>query len=261
MVLISVHGRGTGKHGRGLVTAAALGRALEAPGEYVEVDVRVTRDGVLVLCHDPHLVVGGRRYPVADHTWAELRKLQPELTAYADALHAVAATGKSLHLDLKSPPGAVGAAIRAAEAAEDVLPGRVLVTSDQDDLVAALAGWRSGADARLRLALTVGGRRPGRTGWRRGWDQGAQFFPARRWDHRRWEHLRWGHAGADALAVHWFAAWTLVGRWAARRGVPLVVWTVDRPAMLRHFLRPGRAWMVVTNRPGLAARLRGDLTC
>jgi glycerophosphoryl diester phosphodiesterase len=47
---------------------------------------------------------------------------------------------------------------------------------------------------------------------------------------------------------------------ARRRGLPLLVWTVDGERSLRYWLRPGRAWMVTTNEPELAMRLRGSGT-
>jgi glycerophosphoryl diester phosphodiesterase len=34
------------------------------------------------------------------------------------------------------------------------------------------------------------------------------------------------------------------------------VWTVDTEESLRYWLRPGRAWLVTTNHPGLALSLR-----
>ena len=46
---------------------------------------------------------------------------------------------------------------------------------------------------------------------------------------------------------------------ARRRGLPLLVWTVDGERSLRYWLRPGRAWMVTTNQPDLALRLRERL--
>jgi glycerophosphoryl diester phosphodiesterase len=35
-----------------------------------------------------------------------------------------------------------------------------------------------------------------------------------------------------------------------------VVWTVDTRGALRHWMRPGRAWLVTTNHPALALQLR-----
>ena len=47
-----------------------------------------------------------------------------------------------------------------------------------------------------------------------------------------------------------------VAGFARRARLPLLVWTVDHPLLLRYWLRPGRAWMVTTNRPELALSIR-----
>jgi glycerophosphoryl diester phosphodiesterase len=54
-------------------TRAAFRRAYELGFRYFETDVRTTRDGVLVACHDHSLRrVAGERVRVADVTWDEL---------------------------------------------------------------------------------------------------------------------------------------------------------------------------------------------
>lgn len=54
-------------------TRAAFRRAYQLGFRYFETDVRTTRDGVLVACHDHSLRrVAGERVRIADVTWAEL---------------------------------------------------------------------------------------------------------------------------------------------------------------------------------------------
>ena len=54
-------------------TRAAFRRARQLGFGYFETDVRTTRDGVLVACHDQSLRrVAGERVQIADVTWAEL---------------------------------------------------------------------------------------------------------------------------------------------------------------------------------------------
>ena len=57
------------------------------------------------------------------------------------------------------------------------------------------------------------------------------------------------------MANHWLALASLA-RFARRAGLPLVVWTVDHPVLLRYWMRPGRAWLVTTNRPERALAIR-----
>jgi glycerophosphoryl diester phosphodiesterase len=58
------------------------------------------------------------------------------------------------------------------------------------------------------------------------------------------------------VVAHHSLALLGVARFAHRHGLPLVVWTVDTRGALRHWMRPGRAWLVTTNHPALALRLR-----
>ena len=61
---------------------------------------------------------------------------------------------------------------------------------------------------------------------------------------------------ANLVVAHHALARLGVAAFARRRGLPLLVWTVDTPRGLRHWLRPGRAWLVTTNQPALAMRVR-----
>ena len=51
-------------------------------------------------------------------------------------------------------------------------------------------------------------------------------------------------------------AW--IARWARRRRLPLLVWTVDEPAELRRWLADSRTWAVTTDHPRTALALRGS---
>jgi len=56
-------------------TIAAVTAALDAGADGVEVDLRLSADGVLVLSHDADLGrLSGLPLPVADRSWDELRE-------------------------------------------------------------------------------------------------------------------------------------------------------------------------------------------
>ena len=81
----------------------------------------------------------------------------------------------------------------------------------------------------------------------------------RRIDVRRSElfpHVRIRHSRANLVVAHHLLAQLGVAAYARRRHLPLLVWTVDSERSLRHWLRPGRAWLVTTNHPGLALTVR-----
>ncbi len=50
--------------------------ALEEGADGLEIDIRTTKDGEIVICHDAHLErVGNANFVVSEHTWEELSKM------------------------------------------------------------------------------------------------------------------------------------------------------------------------------------------
>lgn len=79
-------------------TLAAFRRAIEVGADYVELDVQATRDGELVVLHDP--AVSGRR--LRELSLADLRALRPEVPTFAEVLEECA--GRiGLAVELKQP--------------------------------------------------------------------------------------------------------------------------------------------------------------
>lgn len=67
-------------------TLEAIQAGLDARADEIEIDVRVTSDGVVVLSHDPWVADGsGARVPINSQTFTELHRLQPTLTLFRDA--------------------------------------------------------------------------------------------------------------------------------------------------------------------------------
>ncbi|HKR81738.1 MAG TPA: glycerophosphodiester phosphodiesterase [Candidatus Saccharimonadales bacterium] len=71
-------------------TIAALAKALAVHVDEVEIDVRVTKDGVPVLVHDKSLRSAGGKMLIRAHTLQELRDTKPDLTTLEEALQFVA---------------------------------------------------------------------------------------------------------------------------------------------------------------------------
>ena len=129
-------------------TLAALRVAVDAGCDLVEVDVQRTRDGVLVLAHDPDLArTAGLPRRIADLTHAELLRLDAGAwfsPAYAgeriptldDALDLLGPTATGLLLEVKQPalhPGIAFDVARTLRArpgyAEAAAAGRLVVQS------------------------------------------------------------------------------------------------------------------------------------
>jgi glycerophosphoryl diester phosphodiesterase len=121
-------------------TLAAVDRVVALGYDYLETDVRATRDGVAVLMHDAHLArTTDRRGAIAALPWAEVARarvggrepvprLEDLLGSYPDL---------RVNLDVKAPSsvGPLVAAVRRAGAVD-----RVCVGSFHDRLIPAVRG-------------------------------------------------------------------------------------------------------------------------
>jgi glycerophosphoryl diester phosphodiesterase len=68
-------------------TIAALRKGLEHHADMLELDLRVTGDGVVVLHHDPELTdPNGDRHLIADCTYAELKDHKKDLATFEEIL-------------------------------------------------------------------------------------------------------------------------------------------------------------------------------
>jgi glycerophosphoryl diester phosphodiesterase len=253
--LLSAHRGGVGDDVARENSLDAFRRAAEGGCEYVEVDVQRCRDGVHVVHHDSWVRDGHRRVRVSALTHAEFAALVGTPLLLDDAL-AVLRGRTRVHLDLKfaSRPEAGDVApaeevVLVQHVVELMGAGAVVVTGLDDPAVAAVRNWSRDRHPDLLVGFALSrdvGRRglvallTGRLG---------EVLPARR---RR---------ASDAnLAVCPRGQARLWGaRWARRAGLPLLVWTVDDPAGLRSWLRGDRAWLVTTNVPERALRLRREL--
>jgi glycerophosphoryl diester phosphodiesterase len=71
-------------------TVAAIRKAIEVAVDEVEVDVRVAKDNIAVLHHDPYLsYASGRSLVVKEHTLDELRQPKPDLATLGEAIEVV----------------------------------------------------------------------------------------------------------------------------------------------------------------------------
>jgi glycerophosphoryl diester phosphodiesterase len=209
-------------------TMSAFELALRQGADALELDVRLSRDGVPIVLHDPTLDRTTRlRGPAAAHTAAELRSaLVPSL---AEVLGAFPRT--PLLLDLKEAAAQLsvrelllshGAVERCVVAGEDgaVLRGfrgTAFATGACRSDIASLYG---------RAALRL---RPRSVAYR------LLSVPVR-------------HRGLP-VPTRWFVAA------ASALGCPVHVWTVDAPALARQLWARGVAG-IVTNKPGVIRAAR-----
>ena len=230
-VLISAHRMGAGGDRSRENSLPALQEALELGVDYVEFDVWRRDDGTYVVAHDPDHDVG---------------------LPYDAALAAFDGRARA-HIDLKftSPSEAYEAGtaweVDAARRAVDVLgQDRMIVTTGDDLAVRAVRDWGDAEGLDLKVGLSLG-RSVRHLSWlRRVEVLRSDLFP----------HVRIRDSRANLVVAHHALARLGVAAYARRRRLPLLVWTVDSPRALRYWTRPGRAWLVTTNRPGLALTIR-----
>ena len=216
----------------------------------MEFDVRRTADDAFVCSHDE--VVAG--LPIDASTRDQLRAVAPDLVDLEDLLDAVAETGLGAHIDLKGGSAVADWAVAAAEAcAKRLDSGRMVLTTGSARAVSALAGWavtHPYADGKLPLVgLTIGQstahlRLPAAVRVRF-----RELFPAQ----------RYLASGAGVLVAHHVLARVRLLRWARRRDVRVLIWTVDSPRTVAAALRDPRVWMVTTNKPTAAVAARARL--
>lgn len=248
-VLLSAHRCGAGGDTDLENTREALERALDLGVEYVEFDVHRSSDGELVLHHDDWIQVDGQRRWVRESTLAQFQSTRPHVLRYDEVLAILAGRAKA-HIDLKfSSPGGVHE-VEAVQRAVEVLGADNLVVTTLDDRsVRAVREWSEAAGVPLLAGLSLGRRVRGlplRAAVR---IRLSELFP----------RLRYRASLANVMvANHTLARWG-VARFARKRGLPLLVWTIDTEDSLRYWLKPGRAWLVTTNHPQVALEVRSSL--
>jgi glycerophosphoryl diester phosphodiesterase len=96
-------------------TLASLQKGLEHHVDMLEFDLRVTKDGVVILHHAEQLVDGdGISHRLSETTYSELKNHRPDLTTFEEALQNVNKT-VSLYIEVKKdePTGPIVTVIKA----------------------------------------------------------------------------------------------------------------------------------------------------
>jgi glycerophosphoryl diester phosphodiesterase len=213
---------------------AAFVAAVGAGAAMVEVDVRQSRDGILVCHHDeaiPELGVicevnlKGRNVFTLSQFLDDLDEGDPERRVV-------------VHFDLKAP----GYELAAVDALID--RGRpFFVTTGEEASIILLRRMRPAVAAYLTIGRGAGDRGVLAMMWLRC----TELFPERA--------IR--RTGATGIAIHHQLAWWPTRWWCERRGLPVVVWTIDDDAGLDRWIHAGVA-VVTTNVPVRATRIRAQ---
>jgi glycerophosphoryl diester phosphodiesterase len=256
-VLISAHRFGAGKDRALENSLNALEASLELGVDYVEFDVQRCNDGAFVVAHDSWVAVGDHHLPISALTPPQLEVLTGTVVLYDEVLARIDGRARA-HLDLKftSPDAAyadpastfeVAAVRRALEA---LGTGFLLVTTGEDRAVRAVRDWADAEGHELLVGLSLGRSVRGMPWSRMVRVRISELLP----------RLRYRESRANLVVAKHTLARLGVAAFARRRHLPLLVWTVDTEESLRYWMRPGRAWLVTTNQPGLALRVRSGVS-
>jgi len=233
-VLVSAHRCGAGDDPQGENSLHALEHSVALGADFVEFDVRRRPDGQLIVAHDrPDDGV--------------------QVLAYDTLLEALGDRAGA-HIDLKfgSPKelydelGACWEVEVVRRALKHLPADRIVATTGRDRAARALHDWARAEGLPLLVGLSIGSSLRGLTPRAAAASLLRQLTPDARFD----------ACGADVVCANHGLALLRLRRFARRRGLKLLVWTVDSPALLRWWMRPGRAWMVTTDHPALALRDR-----
>jgi glycerophosphoryl diester phosphodiesterase len=220
----------------GLPLLDSFRRAMDIGADYVELDVRRTRDGVQVVWHDERLPSG---MPVAAVTSREYEHELGDQALTVERLYAAAGGRARVQIDLKEQGYEADA---VALALEHLPPDQLVITTLEDASVRAIKERFPDVRVGLSLGRDVSRRsRAARVAVRL-----SELAPGPR--------LR--RCLADFVSVQHRLADAAVLRWCARNRVPAWVWTVDDEPRMRRYLRDPRVEVLITNRPDLALSIR-----
>jgi glycerophosphoryl diester phosphodiesterase len=211
-------------------TIAAFDRGLAAGADGLELDVRLSRDGIVVVHHDARLDRTTRANgPLTDRTAAQLREL--DVPALRDVLSRYPGIGIIIELKERSTAlaRAVVEEVRRAGAAHRVCLGSFSITALHAARLAAADIATSGARFEVRMAL-----------------------------YRSWCGLPPGRVRYQAFQVPETSGATRVVtprfvQLAHKSGIAVHVWTVDEPQDIRRLLDWGVDG-IISDRPDVAAQ-------
>ena len=239
-------------------TLAAFRRAAEAGADGIEFDVRLTKDGEVVVFHDSSLNrIAGRKNKIIQLTADELRNIDVGLwfnrrsqaladpgfahegiPTLAEMLVALKAFDGPLYIELKGRDEDMERLARAVCSLIRVSPllPQIVVKSFKLNAIPFVKMFCPG----VRTA--------------------ALFAPRVRSLLRKNKHLLdiAEETGADEISVHYTLATRKVRDEAARRGLDVVIWTADHPRWIRRGMELGLK-AIITNDPAKMIAKRRDL--
>lgn len=240
MALVSAHRGGAGDDRSAQNTLAAFEAAIALGCDYVEFDVRLTADGRAVVFHDDELRDGAGARSIARNRFDQLADTR---LVDLDTVLALIRGRIKAHVDLKVR----GDEIDLVEQIVGTLgSANAIITTAEDSSVRAVRRWAKQHAPDLLVGLSSSRRSAAGHWFARKRVQIESAFP----------RLRVRLSGANLVVAHKAVAKVTLKAYARRHGLPLLVWTVDRPDELERWMNDPDVWLVATNYPERAFAAR-----
>ena len=226
-------------------TVEAFLKAVECGAEMVEMDIRRTRDGVIVVFHDAD--IDGFR--IKGHLYEDLTEkanncglVLPTLDNVLEQLE-----GK-VQLDVELKEGGYEREV-VSSILKRFSPAEFVITSFLDQTVLSVKRQFPTVKTGLILGVSPVNREFNWGGFRSIAQRISEFFP--------WRRL--SACGADFIAVNWKNLFLGLLKSAHKRHIPVFVWTVNKPKQIRQLLETRLVSGIVSDRPDLAQMERKSL--
>lgn len=226
-------------------TVEAFNKAIGLGVEMVEMDIRKTRDDVLVVFHDAS--VGGVRirgalYEDVLEAANEIGLIVPTLETVLDELEGRV----QICVELKER-GYEDAAVSLV--LKHFTPSDFVITSFLDSVVLAIKKDFPTVKAGLILGANPANKEFVWKGMRRAYQIFSEYCP--------WYRVR--RCRADFIAINWRKLKFGLLDSAHKKAVPVLVWTIDDEEIMKRLFTTRRVNYLVTNRPDLAVKVRGEM--
>lgn len=233
MALVSAHRGGAADDRPAQNTLAAFEAAIALGCDYVEFDVRLTADGRPVIFHDDEIDDNSILRSIARHRHDQFSESR---LVDLDAVLALIRGRIRAHVDLKVR----GDEVLLVEQIVDALgTDHAIITTAEDSSVRRIRRWSKVHAPDLLVGLSSSARAGTRNWFIRKLVRIESAFP----------RLRVLLSGANLVVSHKVVARLTLKAYARKRGLPLLVWTVDRRDELERWMNDPDVWMVTTNYP------------
>lgn len=236
-ILISAHKCGQAELGEMTVIENAL-KACSLGVDFLEFDVRVTKDQQFVIWHDKFVKIGDKHVALSRIKCNDFLSQVPQSCTLKELLLAIKGKAKG-HVDLK-----VGhKELEIVDLCASVLgKDGFVVTTLLDKTVRKVRKLRPDCVIGLTLGADTTGL-PKRIAYR---IRLSEYFP----------ELRIAHTKPCFLAICYKE--TIFGSLyvAKMSKLPVLLWTIDNPDEIKHIFNSTLIWMLTTNFPRLATHMR-----